>query len=197
MPSERYTPMKWTLTCVVFSLPILASCYGPYFVRPENPYGKVQPFDLLHTGVDFLTHIGTPVIAPADGVVNYTGARINDYYWSGGLYVQITHLEDFHSLYAHLSAVHVERGQSVKRGQLLGLSGATNGGLTILHFGVCRLAGSCWEFSGTFDPGAFWLGGRPQCFDPAADYARRSPREITVRLACGKHARDLLDRIKR
>ena len=58
----------------------------------------------------------------------------------------VSHGEDFHSECVHLTAVRVERGKSMKRGQLMGLSGVSNSGDAHLHLGVCGKERKCFEY---------------------------------------------------
>jgi hypothetical protein len=140
--------------------------------------------------------IGTAVIAPADGKIteirNFDGPRP----WQGGWVVQLSHADDFHSAYLHLTELKVEMGQPLKRGQLIGLSGASNSGHAHLHFGTCGTAGKCFDFAHTTDPDKSWLEGKPRCFAPESDYSRYSQREFTLPLACGDYAKELLTRVK-
>ena len=67
--------------------------------------------------------IGSSLFASADGTVliaKSTG-------WNGGYgqYVVIKHPNNTQTLYAHMSSVSVSVGQSVKKGQTIGLSGNT------------------------------------------------------------------------
>ena len=62
--------------------------------------------------------------------------------------------------------VYVKKGQLLKRGQLIGFSGASNDGVHHLHFGICKVGGNSQNYSQTYDPEKFWLDGRPKCFDP-------------------------------
>lgn len=73
-----------------------------------------------HSGLDFAVPRGTPVKAPADGVVTITG----DYFFNGRT-VFVDHGQGFITMYCHLDAVLVEKGQTVKRGDVLGKVGAT------------------------------------------------------------------------
>jgi hypothetical protein len=117
----------------------------------------------------------------------------------GGISVGITHRE--HSgmlLYSHLTKVFVVGGQLLKRGQLIGLSGANNNGYAHLHFAICNIEkGICMNYSNTYDPNKFWLGGKAQCFDPNKDYSNYSQRDITLPIACGEYAKELKARTKR
>lgn len=63
----------------------------------------------------------TPVLAAADGVVAYTGTGVAG---MGGL-VMLKHGDGWTTIYGHNRQILVERGQSVKRGQTIALSGDT------------------------------------------------------------------------
>lgn len=185
--------MNRTLTCAVISAFLLASC-GYYYPSNRNPYGTgtVLYGDWRHPGIDWDVSTGTPVIAASDGDVVLVWESVQ---W-GGYSVRISHGEHFDSWYGHLAEVHVQFGQSVKRGQLIGLSGADYTGRQYLHFGICRRAGSCTFFPDTYDPGKYWLGAKPRCFDPGIDYTRFSQPDITVPVACGAYERELIARAK-
>lgn len=73
-----------------------------------------------HAGLDVAAGTGTPVKAPADGVVANTG----DYFFNGNT-VFIDHGQGLITAYMHLSRVDVRAGQAVKRGEVLGAIGAT------------------------------------------------------------------------
>ncbi|WP_263078446.1 M23 family metallopeptidase [Endozoicomonas sp. Mp262] len=74
-----------------------------------------------HYGVDVAAPVGTPVVAPADGVVTLAES---DLYFSGGTVI-MDHGFGLSSSFLHLSRVSVARGQVVKRGDTIGLVGAT------------------------------------------------------------------------
>ena len=74
----------------------------------------------MHEGIDFVAPVGTPVRATADGKV-LRSARAGAY----GEMVEVAHADGFVSRYAHLSRRHVNEGDKVERGQLLGLLGNT------------------------------------------------------------------------
>lgn len=73
-----------------------------------------------HYGVDMAAPTGTPIRAPADGVVSLS----DDHYLSGGLTL-IDHGQGVSTAYLHQSARLVKAGETVKRGQRIGLIGAT------------------------------------------------------------------------
>ena len=85
-----------------------------------------------HGGTDFRAAVGTSVIAANDGIV----AIAKDRYYAGGSVV-IDHGEGIYTQYYHLSALNVKVGQSVKKGDIIALSGAS-GRVSgpHLHFGV-------------------------------------------------------------
>jgi murein DD-endopeptidase MepM/ murein hydrolase activator NlpD len=70
--------------------------------------------------MDFTCDIGTPVFATADGTV--VGAGWEQGY---GMTVEIDHGYGYRTRYCHLSSYRCHRGQNVKRGELIALSGST------------------------------------------------------------------------
>lgn len=85
-----------------------------------------------HKGTDFAATTGTPARTVGDGVVEFAGVQ-NGY----GNVIYIKHSNNRVTVYAHLSKILVQRGQSVSQGQTIGLVGAT-GWVTgpTLHFEV-------------------------------------------------------------
>ncbi len=77
-----------------------------------------------HNGVDFGGAIGTPIKAVLGGTVQEVnqGAVKNCQY---GKWVLVKHPNGLTSLYAHLSAISVTKGQAVSAGQTVGLMGNT------------------------------------------------------------------------
>jgi murein DD-endopeptidase MepM/ murein hydrolase activator NlpD len=73
-----------------------------------------------HYGVDMAAPTGTPIHAPADGVVSLS----DDYYLNGG-FTLIDHGQGVSTSYLHQSKRLVKPGDAVKRGQRIGLIGAT------------------------------------------------------------------------
>lgn len=93
----------------------ISSHFNP---RRKNPVtGRIAP----HKGVDFSMPIGTPVIAPADGVV----VKVSYQAGGAGRYVMLRHGREYQTVYMHLSRPLVKPGQSVKKGQRIALSGNT------------------------------------------------------------------------
>ena len=91
----------------------------------SDPFGQRESFTELgeapfHAGVDIASAYGNHVLASADGTV-ITADRLSGY----GNIVVIDHGFGISTRYAHLSAFSVELEQRVKRGQIIGLVGAT------------------------------------------------------------------------
>lgn len=90
----------------------------------------------MHEGIDIAAPVGTPIIAPAGGVVKRI-QNTNDF----GIVIEINHSQDLTTIYAHLQKPRVATGQSVKRGDIIGFVGTT-GKITgpHLHYEI-RIAG--------------------------------------------------------
>jgi len=73
-----------------------------------------------HSGMDVAAPSGTPVRAPTAGKV----IELGDFFFSGNL-VYIDHGQGLISMFAHLSAIDVELGERVEKGQVVGKVGAT------------------------------------------------------------------------
>jgi len=74
-----------------------------------------------HYGLDIAAPTGSPVHAPADGVITLAH---DDLYYSGGTIV-LDHGQGLSSTFLHLSRILVEAGDSVRQGDLIGEIGAT------------------------------------------------------------------------
>ncbi len=86
-----------------------------------------------HFGVDIAMPTGTPVVAPAPGIVSLA---VPDMYFTGGT-LMLDHGHGVASLYAHLSAIDVPQGRRVAKGERIAAIGAT-GRVTgaHLHWGM-------------------------------------------------------------
>ena len=74
-----------------------------------------------HYGLDIAAPTGTPVLAPADGVITLA---YDDMYFSGGTIV-LDHGQGLSSSFLHLSRILVEAGATVRQGDVIGEIGAT------------------------------------------------------------------------
>ena len=99
---------------------------------------RIQPFYksiTMHRGVDFAVSEGSRVYATADGTVSEVNSKKGA---SSGISVTITHGKSgYKTFYGHLSRASVRKGQRVRQGDIIGLSG--NSGLSFaphLHYEV-------------------------------------------------------------
>lgn len=115
-----------------------------------------------HMGVDYGCVTGTPIWAAADGIVDKSGTDPGGY----GEYVRIWHPAlNIYTLYGHFSERKVRVGDTVKQGQVVGLSGNTgNSTGPHLHYEI-RLATGKDQWVAVpgmrysqVDPFAFWHG---------------------------------------
>ena len=70
-------------------------------------------------GIKIAAPLDTPVLAAADGVVAYVGSDIPAL---GGLVI-LRHGDGWTTVYGHAGQLLVQRGQAVKKGQMIALSG--------------------------------------------------------------------------
>src|SRR5271157_4061851 len=96
---------------------------------------RIDPFNgegAFHSGVDISASVGSPVIAPADGVVTFA-----DYLGGYGRAIMVDHGHNISTRYGHLSSFAVAAGQYIHRGDTIGyvgLSGRSTG--PHLHYEV-------------------------------------------------------------
>ena len=90
---------------------------SPFGARRSYNHGPVRSY---HAGVDWSASEGTPIVAPADGIV----ALAENLDVRGGAVV-IDHGQGVFSNFWHQSQILVEPGQAVKRGETIGLVGTT------------------------------------------------------------------------
>jgi murein DD-endopeptidase MepM/ murein hydrolase activator NlpD len=86
-----------------------------------------------HNGIDLTAPRGTRIYATADGVVTQANYTTGGY----GKKILIDHGYGYKTLYGHCNKLLVERGQYVKRGEVIGLVGSTGLSTTShLHYEV-------------------------------------------------------------
>lgn len=91
---------------------VRSDSYGKgHFGAPRNGGRK-------HEGLDLLAPEGAAIVAPKSGRVLRAG-----YEKGYGLFTEIRHANQVTTRYAHLSVLHVRRGDWVKQNRVLGLSG--------------------------------------------------------------------------
>jgi murein DD-endopeptidase MepM/ murein hydrolase activator NlpD len=145
-----------------------------------------RPRRLPHAGVDFGSQVGAPVLAAADGTVS----RIIEWPMGCGLGVLLEHRRFKRwTAYCHLLGVTVRKGQSVSRGEQIGMVGTSGGASYVphVHLEVCTLACSSHsdgDLTGTEDPLEVAAG----CFEAGRAY----PADrfvLTFPVACLPRAR--------
>jgi murein DD-endopeptidase MepM/ murein hydrolase activator NlpD len=108
--------------------------------RLSSPFGyRIHPISgkkKLHSGMDMAAPKGTPIYAAETGVVTVAQS------WSGyGNCIIIDHGGGLWTLYGHLSVIQVKKGETVKRGEKIGLVGSTGQSTgNHLHFEVRKNA---------------------------------------------------------
>lgn len=105
---------RWTDVAappVRFDLPAKGRISGNFGLQRFFNSQPRQP----HSGIDIAASVGTPVVAPAPGVV----VEVGDYFFNGRT-VFIDHGQGLVSMYNHLHRVLVAPGTPVKRGQRIG-----------------------------------------------------------------------------
>jgi len=95
------------------------------FIWPINGtltsnFCESRAWEACHPGIDIADPVGTPIHAADGGTVRIAG-------WTGGYgnYTCIQHTATLSTCYGHQSAIHVRVGQSVSKGQVIGLVGST------------------------------------------------------------------------
>ena len=97
-------------------LPVQGFLSSHFGSRP-NPFTNAPDF---HEGIDITNEVGTPVVAPAAGIVTFTGIKGNY-----GNVIEIQHDNEVTTLYGHLSRIRVKVGQKVNRWDVIGEVGNT------------------------------------------------------------------------
>lgn len=109
--------------------PVVGGISGSSFGWRIDP---VNGQSALHTGLDFPSSQGTPILAAAGGVV-----VAQEYHPAYGNMVEVDHGNDLVTRYAHASKVLVKKGDVVKRGQKIAEVGSTGRSTgSHLHFEV-------------------------------------------------------------
>ena len=101
---------------LLLDIPVTGSYSSPFGLRrffnnqPRNP----------HSGLDIAAAQGTPVKAPAPGVIINTG----EYFFNGNT-VFIDHGQGLVTMYCHMNSINVKEGQQIRRGEIIGRVGKT------------------------------------------------------------------------
>ncbi len=113
---------------------LVAPVPGPVSSRFGMRRHPILGYRRMHSGQDYRARTGTPIVAVTDGTVTSAGRA-----GGCGITVKINHGGGLETRSCHMSRMAVRRGQSVRRGQVIGYVGST--GLSTgphLHFEVYR-----------------------------------------------------------
>ena len=106
-----FTPSIW---------PLISTELGYISSRMGMRNDPITGLRKMHNGIDISAPSGTPVIAPANGIV------LEAKNWSGlGNVISIDHHNGFMTRYGHLKGFNVAAGDRVVRGQIIGFVGNT------------------------------------------------------------------------
>ncbi len=109
------------------AVPYITSSYG-------NRYHPIYHVWRLHAGTDFRAYCGTPILAAADGTVEWAKYK-SGYGNQVMLYNGVVSGKVLYTSYNHFSGFAVGAGQKVSRGQTIGYSGTTGDSTAChLHF---------------------------------------------------------------
>lgn len=131
----------------------------PVNSTPSEGFGTRRTFNgklaSIHRGLDYHAKAGTPIRAANAGTV----VLAQELFYEGNCVI-IDHGQQFMTLYMHLSRIQVAKGEIVKEGQQIGLSGAT-GRATGPHLH----AAVRWQ-GAYLDPAQLWLLPLPSLGGP-------------------------------
>lgn len=126
-------------------LPLGAALFEPsaYFGPRRSPWTNEEEF---LDGLEVACPAGTPVVAPAAGVVAFAGTirrSLGGRLWQLGNLVVLTHGSRGATLYGHLGRIDVRRGDRVTRGSRLGTVGSSGWAVSPqLHYEYWRPDGN-------------------------------------------------------
>ena len=151
VPQKLVTPDPQTAAKIAADGRLMAAARAKVELTPFFETGFIRPVDgrvsgifgsqrilngsprAPHSGLDLAGSQGTPIRATADGVVSLADPGMT----LTGQTVFINHGYGLQSVYIHMNVIHVESGQRVKQGDVIGEIGMTGRATgPHLHFGV-------------------------------------------------------------
>jgi murein DD-endopeptidase MepM/ murein hydrolase activator NlpD len=152
-----------------------------------NSLARLRP----HAGVDFGGQIGAPVLAAADGIVS----RVIGLPTGCGKGVVLEHRGfERWTAYCHMDAVSVRQGQTIRRGEQIGLIGMSGnaGNIPHVHLELCTsvcVSHADGDLAATEDP----LAPAAGCFDATQEYPT-DRLAITFPVSCVRWTRGAEER---
>ncbi len=164
----------------VANTPSTSPLRGGEFVL-TSPFGtRTSPFTKevdFHAGIDLAAAVGTPIYAPANGVVAFAGRyplRRSVGWWRYGNLVALRNGERFITLFGHCDEIMVRSGQKVRQGDIIATVGNTGWSTNPhLHYEVRRIEQDR-EYV-PIDPRIYILDHRWRDEEKLLVRARRSP----------------------
>ncbi len=166
----------------VETTPSISPLRGEDFVL-TSPFGtRTSPFTKeidFHAGIDLAAAVGTPIYAPANGVVAFAGRyplRRSVGWWRYGNLVALRNGEGFITLFGHCDEIKVRSGQKVRQGDVLATVGNTGWSTNPhLHYEVRRLESESDSEFVPIDPRIYILDHRWRDEEKLLIRARNSP----------------------
>lgn len=134
-PVQLATPPKTRVASLkeIFTTPIKNPLTPAKLLWPTISHFVNQYFTWRHTGLDIRGDFTSDIYVSEDGTVETSGWNSGGY----GIQVLVDHGNGLKTRYAHLSKMLVTAGQSVKRGETIGIMGSTGHSTgTHLHYEV-------------------------------------------------------------
>lgn len=97
--------------------PVVAKITSKFGYRTDPKTGKQNAF---HNGIDLAVPVGTQIKSPMPGIVDAVTSG-----GDGGNQIILKHENGYKTGYAHLSKQLVKKGDKIKQGDVIGLSGNT------------------------------------------------------------------------
>ncbi len=158
---------------LLLAIPAIQPISNKELTRMASGYGwRSDPFTKarkMHWGMDFTAPKGTPIYASGDGKI----IRADNNSSGFGKHIRIDHGYGYLSLYAHMSAYNVKKGQRVKRGDLIGFVGSTGRSeAPHLHYEI-------WKDKDKINPINFYYGSlSPIEFENMLKYANQENQSL-------------------
>lgn len=105
-----------------FTMPVKSNEIGMKFSNEQLIYSKTLDEWIIHTGVDFIIPIGSPVYASEKGKIIEISNNVGE-----GIKIVIEHEDGYKTVYSNLSTTKmVQEGQIVEKGQTISGIGKTS-----------------------------------------------------------------------
>lgn len=134
--SDQLTEMQYSLEERHEELQKIPSIWPAESVKVSSSFGiRRDPFTqkaVFHNGIDIPGHRNDPIYAAASGLIEEIGTDLVQ-----GNYVYIDHLNGYKTVYLHLNQIEVNQGDTVTKGDTIGLMGSTGRSTGVhLHYEV-------------------------------------------------------------